>query len=99
MSRKRKTILVITTIGYLAAFLTTLSAVPQLIHILRTRDARGVSIPSYVTLSTGVALWLVYGAQVGSGPLMLANAVSLGLDLGIVACALRARQLTGPAAA
>ncbi len=91
-SCKRKyVILVITTIGYLAAILTTLSALPQLLRILRTRDARGISIQSYVTLSAGVALWLVYGASVGSGPLMLANAISLALDLGIVYCALRAR--------
>jgi MtN3 and saliva related transmembrane protein len=90
--RKRKiVVLVIATIGYLAAILTTLSALPQLLRILCTRDARGISIQSYVTLSAGVALWLVYGASVGSGPLMFANAISLALDLGIVYCALRAR--------
>jgi MtN3 and saliva related transmembrane protein len=86
---------VITIIGYLAAILTTISAVPQLIHIVRTHDARGISIPSWLTLSAGVGLWLVYGAHVGSGPLILANAISLGLDVAIVACALRARSVPG----
>jgi MtN3 and saliva related transmembrane protein len=88
---------VITLIGYLAALLTTVSAVPQLIHTVRTRDARGISIRSWLTLALGVALWLVYGISVGSGPLIYANAVSLALELSIVAVAVRARMLAAHA--
>jgi MtN3 and saliva related transmembrane protein len=79
-------------VGYIAAILTTVSAVPQLIHTFRTRDARGVSIPSWLTLSAGVALWLVYGIRCGSGPLIVGNAISLSLDLAVLTLALRIRR-------
>ena len=85
----------VTLIGYLAAALTTVSAVPQLMHTIRTRDARGISIRSWLTLALGVALWLVYGVSVGSGPLIYANAVSLALELSIVAVAVRSRVNAG----
>jgi MtN3 and saliva related transmembrane protein len=90
-ARAEESSLVITLIGYLAALFTTISAVPQLIRTLRTRDARGISIRSWLTLALGVALWLVYGICVGSGPLICANAVSLGLELTIIAVAAHAR--------
>jgi len=86
-------------IGYLAALLTTISAGPQLAYILRTRDARGVSIPSWLTLSAGVTLWLVYGLRVGSGPLIVANAISVALDISIVSAVLWIRRTPLPSRA
>ena len=77
----------IVVLGYLAAMLTTGAAIPQVVQTLRTRDVRGVSIPYWWTLSAGVALWLVYG------PLIAANAVSLGLDLTVLWLTFRFRLL------
>lgn len=65
--------------GYAAAALTTLSFVPQVIHTLRTRDTRAISLGMYALFSTGVALWLVYGITIGAWPVILANAVTLVL--------------------
>ena len=65
--------------GYLAAILTTVSFVPQVIQTLRTRDTRSISLGMYVLFSAGVALWLVYGWVIGSWPVILANAVTLVL--------------------
>ncbi len=74
----------IVALGYLAAVLTSGAALPQVIHTLRSRDVRGISVPYWLTLSAGVALWLIYGLYIGSGPLIAANAVSLGLDLAVL---------------
>lgn len=74
----------IAVLGYLAALLTTGAAVPQLVQTWRTHDVRGISIPYWWTLSAGVALWLIYGMYIGSGPLIAANAVSLLLDLTVL---------------
>jgi MtN3 and saliva related transmembrane protein len=82
---------VLVVIGYLAAVLTSASALPQLIRTLRTRDVRGISIPSWLALALGVALWFVYGAAIGSGPLIIANAVGLVLDCAVLVLALRFR--------
>jgi MtN3 and saliva related transmembrane protein len=84
---------VIAVLGYLAALLTTGAALPQLVHTLRTRDVRGISIPYWWTLSAGVALWLVYGMYIGSGPLIAANGVSLVLDLTVLWLTFRHRVL------
>ncbi len=78
-------------IGYLAAALTASSALPQLVQTVRTRDVRGISLASWLTLAAGVALWLVYGAAIGSGPLIVANGVALALDLTIIVLAFRHR--------
>ncbi len=65
--------------GYLAASLTTLSFVPQVLHTLRTRDTRAISLGMYLLFSAGVGLWLVYGVFIRAWPIILANAVTLVL--------------------
>jgi MtN3 and saliva related transmembrane protein len=76
-------------VGYLAAFLTTCSFVPQAWHTFRTRDVAGISLGMYTVFATGVALWLAYGVLLGAWPLVLANAVTLSLALMILAMKLR----------
>ena len=66
-------------IGYCAAFLTTLSFVPQAWLTYRTRDVRGISLGMYSAFTLGVALWLLYGVLMGAWPIVLANAVTLAL--------------------
>ena len=78
------------TIGYIAAFLTTLSFVPQALKVLRSDDVSGLSVAMYGLFSAGVALWLVYGVLTFSGPVIVANAITLALCLTIL------RRLTRP---
>ena len=76
-------------VGYLAAFLTTCSFVPQVWHTFRTRDVGGISLGMYTVFAIGVALWLAYGVLLQAWPIVLANAVTLSLALVIVAMKLR----------
>ncbi len=76
-------------VGYLAAFLTTCSFVPQAWLTFRTRDVRGISLGMYSVFATGVALWLAYGILLRAWPLVAANAITLALALGILAMKLR----------
>jgi len=73
-----------TIIGLVAAVCTTSAFVPQVVKILRTRRTKDLSLLMYVILSTGIALWLVYGLFIIDWPLILANAVSLALVLPIL---------------
>ena len=66
-------------IGYPAAVLTTAAFVPQAWKSWRTRDLSGISLPMYALFTLGVALWLAYGAIIGSWPVMLANGITLVL--------------------
>ena len=76
-------------IGYAAAALTTLSFVPQAIMTIRTRDTRGISRGMYVLFTIGVAFWLVYGVAMESGPMILANTITLALAVTILALKIR----------
>ncbi len=83
------TTLAIEALGYLAATLTTLSFAPQAWLTFRTRDVSGISLGMYGAMVGGVALWLVYGALIGSWPLVVANGVTLTLAGAILVMKLR----------
>lgn len=68
-----------TAIGFIAATLTTIAFVPQVIKIWRTKSTRDVSIGMYALFTAGVALWLCYGLLIGSWPVIAANAITLVL--------------------
>ena len=72
-------------IGSAAAFLTTASFLPQVWQSFRTRDVSGVSLSMYSVFTVGVALWLAYGLLLGSWPMVIANTITLGLAVAILA--------------
>ena len=76
-------------IGYLAAFLTTSSFVPQAWLTFRTRDVRGISLGMYSVFTAGVALWLAYGIALEAWPIVVANAITLALASFILVMKLR----------
>jgi MtN3 and saliva related transmembrane protein len=78
-------------VGALAAILTTCSFLPQAIKTFRTKDVSGISLAMYGAFICGVALWLVYGVMLGAWPIIIANAVTLGLALSIFVMKLRYR--------
>lgn len=75
--------------GYLAAALTTTSFVPQALHTWRTRSVHDVSLGMYLAFTTGVGLWLIYGVMVDSWPVIVANALTFILAMGILGMKLR----------
>ena len=78
-------------IGYLAAVLTTIAFIPQVLHIWRLRSGRGISLGMYAIFTSGVVLWLIYGILLGAWPIIAANVVTLTLALAIIAMAIRYR--------
>ena len=67
----------ITTLGYVAAFCTTCSFVPQVLHILKTGDTASISLAMYSLFVFGVFLWFVYGVAMVDWPIIVANAITL----------------------
>lgn len=78
-------------VGYLAALLTTLSFLPQVYKIWRTKRADDISAPAFAAFSLGVVLWLIYGLALGSWPIIAANGVTLLLTAAILALTARYR--------
>lgn len=64
-------------IGFIAATLTTVAFVPQVIGVWRSRSAAGISLGMYGMFTLGVALWLIYGVLIYAWPIILANCVTL----------------------
>jgi MtN3 and saliva related transmembrane protein len=76
-------------VSALAATLTTAAFVPQALHIIRHKETKGISLVMYVAFATGVAFWLVFGILIWNWPVMISNAITLLLTLGIIAMKLR----------
>ncbi len=71
-------------IGIAAGILCTLSFLPQIVKIIKTRRATDLSLVTFSILSLGVFLWLIYGILIKEFPIIAANAVTLILSLMIV---------------
>jgi MtN3 and saliva related transmembrane protein len=67
----------VTIIGLLAAFGTTVSFLPQALKTIQTKDTSGISLPMYILFTAGTLLWLIYGIMYPSLPVAVANAITL----------------------
>lgn len=91
---------VVTGVGVAAALCSMGSFLPQVVKILREKDAASVSVRMYIVTVTGFALWCAYGVLLKSWPLAGSNLVSLGLSGVILILKLRypGRRDAAPAA-
>lgn len=64
-------------IGLAAAFLTTLSFLPQTLMVVRSGETAGISLTMYALFTVGVAGWLTFGLMQASLPIIVANAITL----------------------
>ena len=78
-----------TLVSAVAAILTTLAFVPQALHIIRHKETRAISLFMYVVFAIGVAFWLAFGVMIVNWPMIVANTITLGLAVAILAMKLR----------
>lgn len=71
-------------VGYLAASLTTISFVPQVVKTWKSKHAADVSLLMYCIFTAGIVLWLIYGLLAQAWPVAAANAVTLLLSSAIL---------------
>ncbi len=76
-------------LGLIATCFTTSSFVPQVWHIWKTRDVSAISLPTYVIITIGLALWLAYGILRSDLPLIVANSVMVFLTGAIAVMKIR----------
>jgi MtN3 and saliva related transmembrane protein len=79
----------LTWIGSLAAILTSLSYIPQVRKVWPPDSTDDLSLIMLVVLTTGLALWIVYGLLKGDWVIVAANAVGCSLSLTILLCKIR----------
>jgi len=68
---------VLEIIGLIAAFLTTVSFLPQAMKVIKTKDTKSISLRMCIMFVLGVALWLYYGWQKDSISMILGNGITL----------------------
>jgi len=79
----------VTLIGVGAAFCTTISYIPQIRKIWATGETEDISLKMFLILTTGIALWVVYGVLQTDAVIILANSVSLAFLCAILFFKLR----------
>ena len=67
---------IITLIGFVAATCTTISFLPQVIKIIKTKHTKDLSLGMYSVLAIGILLWFLYGVMNKDFPIIFANAIS-----------------------
>ncbi|MDX1342044.1 MAG: SemiSWEET transporter [Reinekea sp.] len=74
----------LTVLGLIAACCTTLSFVPQVWQIMKTRQTTGISLPMYIIFTTGVLMWVIYGYMIKDFAVFIANVVTLLLATAVL---------------
>jgi MtN3 and saliva related transmembrane protein len=85
-------------VGFVAGTLTTLCWAPQAIKILRSRDAKSISLITQVVFVIGCMLWLAYGVLLGSAAIVLFNTITIALNILIILLKLRYERASAPQA-
>lgn len=64
-------------IGFIAAILTTVSFLPQVIQVWKTKSTKDISLGMFSIFSLGVLLWLIYGILIQDWIVFMANLITL----------------------
>ncbi len=75
---------VITIVGLIAATLTTIALLPQLVKVWRTKSTKDISTGMFALYCSGVFLWFVYGLYLTDLPIILANSLAFAQALAIL---------------
>ena len=76
-------------LGYLAAFLTVASFVPQVIRTWRTKRTDALSIGTFALIITSSVAWITYGVLRHDIPVILTNSGLVVLNCAILVAKLR----------
>jgi MtN3 and saliva related transmembrane protein len=79
-------------IGFLAATLTTSAFLPQAYKIWKSKTADGLSLTMYGVMGSGTLCWLIYGLQIKSPSVIVANTISISIILFIITFIVRTKK-------
>ena len=79
-------------LGFVAGTLTTLSFLPQVLKVWRTKRCDDLSFMMLLAFAAGVCLWLVYGLFLRAAPIVAANLVTLAFLLTLISFKVRYRN-------
>ena len=71
-------------LGYIAAGLTTVAFIPQVLKVYRDKSAKSLSLKTFYIFTAGVFFWFLYGVALGSIPMIVSNSVTVSLSVAIL---------------
>ncbi len=79
-------------VGISAGILTSISMLPQVIKMIREKEAAQVSIVMILVLIAGISLWIWYGVMKQDYPIIFTNSFSLLINLTMAGLKIRYRN-------
>ena len=81
-------------LGCLAGVLTSVAYFPQIVKLLKTKQAAGISIPMYFCSLTGCVLWFFYGVIINSIALIIFNVINISSAFIVIVLSLKYQKLS-----
>ena len=76
--------IIIELIGLIAAFITSIGFLPQIIKGFKTKKLDDISYFMPIVLAIGMTLWLIYGILKGSIAIIAANIFSISCSISLI---------------
>ncbi|MGE4512842.1 MAG: SemiSWEET transporter [Chryseobacterium sp.] len=73
-------------LGIIAGILTSVSMIPQLIKVLKEKNAEDLSWMMILVLISGLSLWVWYGFIKDELPIILSNAFAVLVNIVLLIC-------------
>ena len=71
-------------LGFIAGTITSVSKLPQVVKVIKTHDTKSISLWTYILLTTGMSIWLLYGLLINDYPIIISNLVTISFTVTIV---------------
>lgn len=75
-------------VGIAGSIFSSISFLPQVIKLLKTRSAKDLSMMTLLFLALNVSTWLTYGILIHDWPIILTNIIVLSMVLIMIWCKL-----------
>jgi len=71
-------------VGHLGAFLSSVTFIPQVYRVWKTRSANDLSLTMMLIVFTSTIIWLVYAFALMLWPVIVANSIIFVLSLTLI---------------
>jgi MtN3 and saliva related transmembrane protein len=68
-------------LGLFAGTCVTISVIPQILKVWRTKKVKQISLKTFSILTFGIFVWIIYGVLKEDLPIIITNSVSFCLNL------------------
>ena len=76
----------IEVLGLVAGGITSVAMMPQLIKVIKEKNAEDISVVMLLVLITGLSLWVWYGILQNELPIILSNSFSVLFNITLLIC-------------